>query len=159
MRPQDFTFQVTCKHCSHTLHTPHFGFTCPLNLCIFCLTGSHGGLPFTQSHSGSTSDMSGSARSNLSDCLDKEVLFYRENTFAASTNKTYLAQRAAYFDFCVKMGISPIPLSQEDLGRYIAFLSRRLTFSSVRQYLNAVRLLHLDAGLANPIENNWYVPN
>lgn len=43
------------------------------------------------------------------------------------------------------------------MGRYIAFLSRRLAFSSIRQYLNAVRLLHLDAGFPNPLEGNWYV--
>ena len=94
---------------------------------------------------------------NLPECLDKEVLFYRGNTFAASTNKTYSAQRTAYFDFCAQMGIPPVPLSQQNLGRYIAFLSRRLTFSSVRQYLNVVRLLHLEAGFNNPIDNNWYV--
>ena len=55
------------------------------------------------------------------------------------------------------MKISPFPLSQENLGRYIAFLSRRLCFSSVRQYLNTVRLMHLEAGLKNPLEKNWYV--
>ncbi|MEW8544939.1 MAG: hypothetical protein AB2693_15545, partial [Candidatus Thiodiazotropha sp.] len=71
----------------------------------------------------------------FSEGLDGEVLFYRGNTFAASTNKTYLSQRTAYFDFCVKIGIPPVPLSQVDLGRYIAFLSRRLSFSSIRQYL------------------------
>ena len=94
---------------------------------------------------------------NLSACLYKEVRFYRENTFAASTNRTYLAQRTAYFDFCGKIGIPPVPLSQVDLGRYIAFLSRRLTFSSIRQYLNVVRLLHLEVGMSNPLESNWYV--
>lgn len=93
----------------------------------------------------------------FSEGLDGEVLFYRGNTFAASTNKTYLSQRTAYFDFCVKIGIPPVPLSQVDLGRYIAFLSRRLSFSSIRQYLNIVRLLHLEAGMPNPLDNNWYV--
>lgn len=55
------------------------------------------------------------------------------------------------------MKIQPVPLSQENLGRYIAFLSRRLTFNSVKQYLNIVRLLHLEGGLPNPLEKNWYV--
>ena len=82
---------------------------------------------------------------------------YRINTFASSTNRTYMAQRLAYFQFCTEVNISPLPLSQTDLGRYIAYLSRRLCFSSVRQYLNVVRILHLEAGLPNPLENNWYV--
>ena len=95
--------------------------------------------------------------SKLKDGLDAEVQFYRSHTFARSTSKTYLAQKLAYFEFCNKLDIAPVPLSQYDLGRYIAFLSRRLCFSSVRQYLNIVRILHVDAGFPNPCENNWYV--
>lgn len=68
-----------------------------------------------------------------------------------------MAQRQAYFAFCAKVNIPPVPLSQTDLGRYIAYLSRRLCFSSVRQYLNVIRLLHLESGFSNPLENNWYV--
>ena len=51
----------------------------------------------------------------------------------------------------------PCPRIPGELGRYIAFLSRRLCFSSVKQYLNAVRLVHLEAGFQNPLEKNWYV--
>ena len=83
--------------------------------------------------------------------------FYRGHTFASSTTKTYHSQTQAFFDFCVKTNIPPVPLSQHNLGRYIAFLSRRLCFTSIRQYLNAVRILHLEAGHKNPLENNWYI--
>ncbi|MEW8546114.1 MAG: hypothetical protein AB2693_21550, partial [Candidatus Thiodiazotropha sp.] len=93
----------------------------------------------------------------MSASLDQEVLFYRSNTFAQSTAKTYSAQKKAFFEFCSKLNIQPIPLSQYDLGRYIAFLSRRLAFGSIRQYLNVVRLLHLEAGVGNPLADNWYV--
>ena len=68
-----------------------------------------------------------------------------------------MAKRLAYYQYCTEVNISPLPLSQTDLGRYISNLSRRLCFSSVRQYLNVVRILYLDAGLPNPLENNWYV--
>ena len=51
----------------------------------------------------------------------------------------------------------PVPISAANLGRYIAFLASRLCFSSVRQYLNAVRIMHLEAGLPNPLSNNWYI--
>ena len=95
--------------------------------------------------------------SSLAGALDQEVLFYRGHTFAPSTTRTYVAQRHAFLHFCQEINISPVPLSQGNLGRYIAYLSRRLTFSSVRQYLNAVRLMHLNAGHMNPLENNWYV--
>lgn len=63
----------------------------------------------------------------------------------------------AYLEFCNKLSIAPVPLSQQDLGRYIAFLSQKLCFTSVRQYLNIVRILHVEAGLPNPLAQNWYV--
>lgn len=62
-----------------------------------------------------------------------------------------------YLQFCGGLNINPVPISQADLGRYIAFLSTRLCFSSVRQYLNVVRLMHLEAGHSNPMLNNWYI--
>ena len=95
--------------------------------------------------------------SSLSQNLDHEVLFYSNHTFAPSTAKTYTSQKVAFFEFCSKTNTLPVPLSQNDLGRYIAFLSRRLCFNSVRQYLNVVRIMHLEAGFRNPLEDNWYV--
>ena len=94
---------------------------------------------------------------SLPDMLDKEVQFYRGNSFANSTFKTYSVHFTAYSEFCNNLNISLVPISQQDLGRYIAFLSRKLSFNSVRQYLNIVRLLHLEVGLKNPLEDNWYV--
>ena len=94
---------------------------------------------------------------SLSESLDKEVHFFRDHIFASSTNKIYQAQKTAFFEFCMQLGITPVPFSQENLGRYIACLSRRLAFSSICQYLNVIHLLHLEAGLSNPLDNNWYV--
>ena len=51
----------------------------------------------------------------------------------------------------------PVSIYPENLGRYIAFLTSRLCFSSERQYLNAVRIMHLEAGLPNPMSNCWYI--
>ncbi|MES9884144.1 MAG: hypothetical protein ABW185_25135, partial [Sedimenticola sp.] len=93
----------------------------------------------------------------LTRSLDAEVLFLRSNTFASSTGKTYHAHLVCYSNFCNQLGIKVVPISQTDLGRYIAFLSRKLCVSSIRQYLNVVRLVHLEAGCRNPLEGNWYV--
>ena len=81
----------------------------------------------------------------------------RSQTFAESTARTYRSQQLMYLQFCNGLDIMPVPISQANLGRYIAFLASRLCFSSVRQYLNAVRLMHLEAGLPNPISNCWYI--
>ena len=94
---------------------------------------------------------------DLPSTLDKDVQLYRLNTFASSTWRTYSAQLSAYLDFCGKLNIRPAPISQQDLGRYIAFLSHRLSFKSIRQYLNIVRLINLDSGFKNPLDQNWYV--
>ena len=92
---------------------------CPQKHSIFCLTDSPTGATL------SASKIVGISR-NLPNSLDKEVLLYCANSFAASTSRTYSTQRSTFLRFCADMKISPVPLSQENLGRYIAFLSTRL---------------------------------
>ena len=101
----------------------------------------------------------GTHRSNLSlsAILDKEVNFYRTNSFSSSTIKTYSAHFSAYAGFCGNLKSPFVPISQRNLGRYIALLSRRLSFNSIRQYQNIVQLVHLDARLKNHLDDNLYV--
>ena len=40
---------------------------------------------------------------------------------------------------------------------YPAYLAQRLKSSSIRQYLNIVRITHLEAGLVNQLKDNWYI--
>ena len=40
---------------------------------------------------------------------------------------------------------------------YSACLARRLRPASVRQYLNIVRVMHLEAGLSNPLKDSWFI--
>ena len=37
--------------------------------------------------------------------------------------------------------------------RYVAYLAMTHTYSSIKQYLNVVRLLHVCGGLSNPLTN------
>ena len=89
--------------------------------------------------------------------LDQEVSLLRLHTFAESTKRTYHSQLQLYLQFCAGLNVLPVPISTVNLGRYIAFLSSKFTFSSVRQYLNIVRLLHLEAGQPNPLSQSWYL--
>lgn len=82
---------------------------------------------------------------------------FRLLAFAESTRRTYLSQQMLFLHFCASLNIAPVPISPDNLGCYIAFLANRLCYSSVRQYLNIVRLMHLDAGLTNPLSNSWYL--
>lgn len=96
-------------------------------------------------------------RSQLLTLLDRSVAFYRAQTFADSTKRTYKSQLNSYLDFCNQAGILPVPISQRDLACYIGYLARRLQFSSLQQYLNIVRILHEEAGLANPVTKSWFL--
>ena len=96
-------------------------------------------------------------RQNLMTSLDQEVSTLRVLTFSESTRRTYMSQQLLYPRFCAGLNIPLVPISSCNLGRYIAFLGSRLCYSSVRQYLNIVRIMHLEAGYGNPLSDNWYV--
>ena len=151
-----FIFLGIWRLCVLSLVTPLCKCTCPQKLSCFCLADSGNGPASTRLQQ-TWPARTQAPPPDLSTTLDEDVQMYRSNSFAASTWRTYSAQLSAYLDFCGKLNISPTPISQLDLGRYIAFLSRRLSFCSIRQYLNVVRLIHLDSGFKNPLEQNWYV--
>ena len=48
-------------------------------------------------------------------------------------------------------------MSQENACRYIAFLSHKLAYTSIKQYINVVRIMHLQAGPANHFQGSWHI--
>ena len=89
--------------------------------------------------------------------LDEEVATWRACTFSESTKKIYKSQRDIYLSFCAKINCEPIPVTSVNLCRYIAFLARTRAFSTVQQYLNIIRIIHLELGLTNPLQDNFSV--
>ena len=89
--------------------------------------------------------------------LDASVDDYRAACFAESTKASYRSHKRAYLDFCVRLGCPPVPVTQDNLCRYAAYLAdvKKLAAASIPKYLNAVRLLHLEEGLVNPLQHNW----
>ena len=79
---------------------------------------------------------------------------YLEQTFAPSTQKTYKTQRETYLSFCRAMGYTPVPASTAVLCRYAVMLARTLKYTTIKQYLNIVRLLHLEWNITNPLQQN-----
>lgn len=55
------------------------------------------------------------------------------------------------------MGYSAVPATTTVLCRYIAHLSEKLCFNSIPKYLSIIKLLHVECGLVNPLDNNWLV--
>ena len=92
------------------------------------------------------------------DSLDDKVRWLQEQVFAPITRLTYASQRKLYQHFCVFGDINPVPLPQENACRYIAFLSKNwLNYTSIKQYINVVRIMHLEAGHTNPFQGSWYI--
>lgn len=85
--------------------------------------------------------------------LDAELTKYRQSVFAENTKRAYKSQTRVYLRFCGYFGYIAVPATRDTLVRYCVFLARNHAPSSVRQYLNVVRILHLENGLSNPLEN------
>jgi hypothetical protein len=49
----------------------------------------------------------------------------------------------------------PVPASQDTIVCYVAYLARCLNSSSIPNYLNVIRILHLEAGYVSPLEGNF----
>ena len=91
----------------------------------------------------------------LEDALKAEAERFRSLAYAPSTCRTFRSQRQAYLDFCAVMGYTPVPASTQTLTRYAALLARTHKYTSIKQYLNIVRVLHLEWELPNPLQNNY----
>lgn len=89
------------------------------------------------------------------DTLRKEALAFKTAAFASSTHKTYSSQIKSYLRFCGSHGLVPVPASQETILVYLAFLARTLSSNSIPGYLNVIRILHLESGYKNPLDENW----
>ena len=89
--------------------------------------------------------------------LDLQIAALRAQTLAPNTQKTYGSQLRLYTAFCADLGYRPVPAAPETLSRYIAFLTDRIKYRSIRCYLSAVRILHLEMGHPNPLEDSWFL--
>ena len=89
------------------------------------------------------------------DALLGEVDFFRSLTWAPNTQRSYAVHRKAYLQFCDLLGLQPVPASSDQLCMYAAYLARRLKYNSVKQYMNIIRILHLEWNLPNPLSGNF----
>ena len=55
------------------------------------------------------------------------------------------------------MGYAAVPASTGTLCKYAAMLARTHKFSSIKQYLNVVGILHRQWDLANPLQDNFHL--
>ena len=89
--------------------------------------------------------------------LDAEVIHWKAQLFAKSTKSTYSAHLRIYLKFCQRLELPPVPVSTCTLERYAAFLARTRAFTTVQQYMNIIRIIHLEFGFSNPLSENWHL--
>jgi hypothetical protein len=87
--------------------------------------------------------------------LLKEATAFKHSAFAESTKATYRTHLNSYLRFCLYFGRVPVPADQVTLKAYVAFLARSIKSSGINSYLNIVRIMHLEAGLVNPLCDNY----
>ncbi len=84
---------------------------------------------------------------NLETSIDRNIQVNWGVAYAPGTQATYRCHRHAYLKFCSGLGYSPIPATPELIQRYAP---SSLKSTSIKQYLNTIRLMHLEWGLDPP---------
>lgn len=52
---------------------------------------------------------------------------FRGHTFAGNTIKTYRTHVNAYLEFCTKLGVPPVPVTEREVALYATYLARQLS--------------------------------
>jgi hypothetical protein len=89
--------------------------------------------------------------------LRRQVREYKRLTFADSIRSAYSCQMKKYLNFCELYGWQPVPANTDMLCMYAVYLSHTLCPSSIKQYLNVIRILHLQNDLENPLQDNFHL--
>lgn len=72
--------------------------------------------------------------------LEEECSVFESNSYAKSTGATRSMQMKLYFKFCeeFKERLSPTPCPPEQLRMYISYIARKLSYSSIKNYVSAL---------------------
>jgi len=74
-----------------------------------------------------------------------------KHTYAESTKGTYRSHLKSYSAFCTVVGVPMIPASPQQVCLYCVLLARTLQYTSIKQYLNIISLLHRSMDLPSPL--------
>lgn len=87
--------------------------------------------------------------------LSREVADYKAHAWAHNTKRAYLTHRRTYFKFYALLKRPPAPADERLMCLFAAWLARRLSYSSVKQYLHIVTLIHKERGLPSLCNNSF----
>ena len=75
------------------------------------------------------------------------------NSFASSSRRSYTSAQRHYVQFCECLNFIPIPATERQLVLFVAELAQRLSHSTVRSYLSAIRHMQIAEDLGDPLSN------
>lgn len=84
-----------------------------------------------------------------------EMAVFTINALAKVTQRNYDAFVRSNLNFCDRFEQVALCPSDETLQLYVAVLARTSSYRTIKTYLNGVRIVHLEAGLANPLLGNY----
>ena len=78
------------------------------------------------------------------------------DSLAPSTRRVYASGQKRYLEFCRNGGLSPFPLSEDQLCTSVAYLmDEGLQHNSIKGYLSVIRRLQIVRGLGDPFAASW----
>lgn len=76
---------------------------------------------------------------------------YITNWLASSSQRTYGAHVRYYMTFCSTYDLRPMQPDELTVCLYVTKLAETCAYRTIKTYLNGIRVLHLEAGLTNPL--------
>jgi hypothetical protein len=76
---------------------------------------------------------------------------YITNWLATSSQRNYGAHVRYYLTFCSTYDLRPMQPDELTVCLYVTKLAETCSYRTIKNYLNGIRILHLEAGLMNPL--------
>jgi hypothetical protein len=107
-------------------------------------------LVFCHICSGSSLIYLGASATSFAELL-RQMAEYMTARIATSTQRNYNAYVRYYLSFCSEFHLRPRQPDKVTICLYVTRLAETCVYRTIKSYLTGVRLLHLEADLANPL--------
>ena len=71
---------------------------------------------------------------------------------AQSTSRVYASAQQIFLEFCHRLNLMPLPVSESTIILFVTELAQTRAHSTIQTYLAGVRHLHVLHGLGNPLQ-------
>lgn len=89
--------------------------------------------------------------------LDKGISGTIASAWAPSTLRTRNSQWSKFLDFCMDNGLRPLPALETTVARFLFYMSRSCTYTTVNNYLSAIMVLPKLFGFEASYRESYYL--